>query len=119
MVNCNACDGESFNQKDRMKGSTCEDCFIDNSIGVSSYGKDPCDCHAVGHDKSKLNKMEPLSDDFLKEREKQIKQMESENPITILQERKDKEDNEMKDYIKQRIQELRRDKDISEDDESV
>ena len=67
-MNCSACDNESFSKRNRQKGSTCEDCYVDNSIMDFEYTIDPCDCHAVGHDKSKLKKIpdieESLFDDI-------------------------------------------------------
>ena len=59
---CSACESESFSKKDRRKGSSCEDCFMDNQIVEQEYSKDPCDCHAVGHDKSKLKEIEPIEE---------------------------------------------------------
>jgi len=60
MVSCEQCDGESFSKRDRQKASTCDDCIVDNQIVEHEYTIDPCDCHAVGHDRSKLKKIEPL-----------------------------------------------------------
>ena len=71
-MSCSACDSESFSKKDRRKGSSCEDCFIDNQIVEHEYTKDPCACHAVGHDKSKLKKIEPIEESLYDDIKKSI-----------------------------------------------
>jgi len=66
MTNCEACDGESHSKRWPNKVSTCEDCFVDNKVVDIEYDKDPCDCHKVNHDKTKLKPLGELSKMFRK-----------------------------------------------------
>jgi len=118
MTICSACEHESSSKSNRAKGSTCEDCVVDNSIMDFEYTHDPCDCHAVGHDKSKLEKTPDIEESLfdsikasiVKEKKQsenmsyKIKQLEK-----LRDETKSKEEIE---YYEQQIKKLQRDKDI-------
>ena len=69
MYVCQACKGESASKSNRMKPSTCSDCFAENPIIANTSVS--CACHAVGHDKDKIPRIRPMS----KSLEDQMKSM--------------------------------------------
>ena len=118
MVICSACDHESSSKRDRSKGSTCKDCVVDNQIVEHEYTIDPCDCHAVDHDKSKLRKTpdieESLFDSIKASIVKEKKQSEN---ISYKIKQLEKLKNETEsigeiEHYEQQIKKLQRDKDI-------
>ena len=59
MYVCQGCKGETFSKSNRMKPSTCDDCFAENPItGGATL---TCVCHDVGHDQTKIPTIKPIS----------------------------------------------------------
>jgi len=118
MVICSACDNESSSKSNRAKGSTCEDCVVDNSIMDYEYTIDPCDCHKVGHDRSKLKKIpdieESLFDSIKATIKKENKQHDNVSyKIRQLKKLRDETDSKEEiEHYEQQIKKLQRDKDI-------
>ena len=69
MYVCQACKGESASKSNRMKPSTCADCFAEKPIIAGSSVS--CVCHDVGHDQTKIPRIRPMS----KSLEDQMKSM--------------------------------------------
>ena len=69
MYVCQACKGESASKSNRMKPSTCSDCYAENPIIAGSSVS--CICHDVGHDKDKIPRIRPMT----KSLESQMKAM--------------------------------------------
>ena len=69
MYVCQACKGESASKSNRMKPSTCDDCFAENPIIANTSVS--CACQEVGHDKDKIPRIRPMS----KSLESQMKAM--------------------------------------------
>ncbi len=59
MYVCQACKGESASKSNRMKPSSCSDCFAENPIIANTSVS--CACHDVGHDKDKIPRIRPMS----------------------------------------------------------
>lgn len=59
MYVCQACKGESASRSNRMKPSTCSDCYAENPM----IDNNPmaCVCHDVGHDKDKIPRIRPMN----------------------------------------------------------
>ena len=112
-MNCSACDHESSSKKNRSKGSSCEDCYADNSVVDWKYDTNPCSCSAVGHDKSKLKKMpdieESLFDDIKTTITAEKKQSENVSyKILQLEKLKDETDSDVEiEVIERQIKKLR------------
>ena len=117
---CNACSGLSSSHRDRTKCSTCEDCFVDVQVVKFEYNTDPCACHAVGHDKSKLKKMEPMEESLYNKIKDNIVVERKRDKFTLYRIKKLQElmvdcSKEEEEVYLQQIKKLQRDKDISED----
>jgi len=69
MYVCQACKGETYSRSNRMKPSSCSDCFAENPIVNDNPMS--CACHDVGHDKDKIPRIRPMS----KSLEDQIKSL--------------------------------------------
>ena len=123
MMICNACDNGSHSKRWPNKPSTCEDCFVDNQIVNAEYSKDPCECHAVGHDKSKLKGIEPLTESLLDEIKAVVTKQDKQLQVTLYQIKQNqrlRDEAETKaeiEHYEQLLIKLQRDKDIVEDDE--
>ena len=59
MYVCPACKGETYSKSNRMKSSTCDDCYAENPITDATTLS--CACHDVGHDQSKIPTIKPIS----------------------------------------------------------
>ena len=70
MTSCEACAGESHSKRWPNKVSTCEDCFVDNMVVDYKFSTAQCDCHDVGHDRTKLKPLGELSKMFRRDRER-------------------------------------------------
>ena len=121
---CSACAGESHSKGYAQKGSTCKDCFVDNKVVDYEYDEDPCKCHAVGHDKTKLKELPPMSEDIQEQQKNVLTKQSKQLEITLYQmkvNQKLRDEAETKaeiDYYEQRLKILRERKILEEDEQN-